>query len=80
MAEYMKFSAKDRVHKIPDSVEGYLGHWWPLACAVHTVERAQIKFEDVVVVGDLVPSACSSPGGKAKNPKLLICIDLRTIG
>jgi len=79
MAEYMKFSAKDRVHKIPDSVEGYLGALVePLACAVHTVERAQIKFEDVVVVGGLGPiGLLKLQVAKLKNPKLLIGIDLR---
>ena len=79
MAEYVRLSRKDIIHKVPDSVRGYQGALIePLACAVHSVERANINFGDVVVIGGLGPiGLLKLQLAKLKNPRLLIGIDLR---
>lgn len=79
MAEYMKFYAKSCVYKLPDSIpDRYLPMIEPLSCAVHTVERAGIGFEDVVVVAGLGPiGLCDLQLAKLKNPRLVIGIDVQ---
>jgi len=79
MAEYMKFSKKDIVHKVPNELPDIVGAMIePLACSVHTVERANIKFGDVVVIAGLGPiGLCKLQLVKLKNPRLLIGIDLK---
>ena len=79
MAEYVRLSERDIIHKVPESITGYTpAIIEPLACAVHTVERAQIKFGDVVVLGGLGPlGLLKLQLVKLKNPKLIIGLDLR---
>lgn len=79
MAEYMKFSKRDIVHKVPNKLPDIFGAMIePLACSVHTVERANIKFEDVVVIAGLGPiGLCKLQLARLKNPKLLIGVDLK---
>jgi L-iditol 2-dehydrogenase len=50
----------------------------PLSCSVHTVERAGIRFGDVVVVAGMGPiGLCKLQLAKLKNPRLLIALDTR---
>lgn len=79
MAEYMIFTRNDRVHKVSENIP--FGHGVmiePLACSIHTVERANIQFGDVVVIAGLGPiGLCKLQVAKLKNPKLLIGVDLK---
>lgn len=77
MAQFMKYGSRDVVHKVDKSIPAkYAAMIEPLSCSVHTVERAEIKFGDVVVVAGLGPiGLCKLQLAKLKNPKLLIAID-----
>ncbi len=79
MSTYMKFYKDSVVHKIPKSIPvEQAAMIEPLSCAVHTVERAKIGFNDVVVVAGLGPiGLCKLQLAKLKSPKLLIGIDLQ---
>jgi erythritol/L-threitol dehydrogenase len=49
----------------------------PLSCALHAVEHAEIRFDDVVVVAGCGPIGLGMiAGSKAKNPRLVIGLDL----
>lgn len=78
MAEYMKFPAKARVYKIPDNVSAkHAALIEPLACAIHAVERGEIKLGDVVVqVGCGTLGLCMVALERLKNPGLLVALDL----
>lgn len=79
MAEYMKFYSNSVVYKIPENIpDTHITMIEPLSCAVHTIERAQIGFNDVVVIAGLGPiGLCKLQLTKLKNPKLLMGIDLQ---
>ena len=79
MAEYIKFCKRDIVHKVPNELPDIWGAMIePLACSVHTIERANIKFSDVVVIAGLGPiGLCKLQLARLKNPRLLIGIDLK---
>ena len=78
MAEYMKLGKTSRIHKIPETIsrkESALIE--PMSCAVHAVQRADIGFEDVVVLagaGSL--GLCMVQLITLKTPKKLIVLDL----
>src|SRR5690625_1186349 len=78
MAEYMKIGKESKIYKISDDVtpeEASLIE--PMACAVHAVQRAQIEFEDVVVMAGAGTSGlCMTQIINLKTPKKLIVIDL----
>ena len=78
MAEYMKFPANALVYKVPDAVsEKQAALVEPLACAIHAVERGEIKLGDVVVqVGCGTLGLCMVAAERLKNPGLLIALDL----
>lgn len=77
MAEYMKFSSNSKIYKITDGVtdeEASLIE--PMACAIHTVQRATIEFEDTVVLaGAGTLGLCMVQLIKLKTPKKLIVLD-----
>jgi len=77
MAQFMKYGARDVVHKVSKTIEAkHAAMLEPLSCSVHTIERAQIGFEDIVVVAGLGPiGLCKLQLAKLKTPKLLIGID-----
>ncbi len=79
MADYIRINSRSIVHKIPKSVPVESAAMIePASCAVHTVERAEIKFNDVVVVAGLGPiGLCKLQLAKLKNPKMLIAIDAK---
>jgi len=78
MAEYMKFPAQARVYKVPDAISAkHAALIEPLACAIHAVERGEIKLGDVVVqVGCGTLGLCMVAAERLKNPGLLIALDL----
>jgi threonine dehydrogenase-like Zn-dependent dehydrogenase len=78
MAEYMLFSKDALVHKVSaDLPPAHAAFAEPLSCALHAVERADIHFEDVVVVAGCGPIGLGMiAGAKSKNPKLVIGLDL----
>lgn len=78
MAEYMKFPAKARVYRVPDNISAkHAALIEPLACAIHAVERGEIKLGDVVVqMGCGTLGLCMVALERLKNPGLLVALDL----
>ena len=78
MAPYMVFSKHSRVHKISKNVKpAHAAYAEPLSCALHAVERANIKSTDVVVVAGCGPIGLGMvAGARAKNPQTLIALDM----
>ena len=78
MAEYMIFPRQARVYRIPDCLDGRQAALIePLACALHAVERGNIRLGDVVVqVGCGTLGLCMVAAERLKNPGLLIALDL----
>ena len=78
MADYMVFPAGALVHKISKGVPpAYAAFAEPLSCALHAVERANISFDDVVVVAGCGPIGLGMvAGARAKNPAHVIALDL----
>lgn len=77
MAEYMKYSSNGIVHKVSNDIPAsHAAMIESLSCSVHTVERAEIHFGDVVVIAGMgLIGLCKLQLVKLKNPKLLIPID-----
>ena len=77
MAEYMIYNKDALVYKISRQTchprtPPSLSH-----CALHAVERAEIKFEDVVVVAGCGPIGLGMiAGAKSKNPKAVVALDM----
>lgn len=78
MAEYMLIPRKARVHKIADNVSADdAAIIEPLACAIHTVNRADIQLDDVVVLAGAGPIGLMMVQiAKLKTPKKLVVIDM----
>lgn len=78
-AEYMKFGKGSLLHKLPDNFtvkQGAIVE--PYACAMHAVERAEIKHTDVVVVSGLGAIGLGMINAiKKDSPKLIIGLDLK---
>lgn len=78
MAEYMKFFKHDRVFKIPHDMsleDAALIE--PMACAIHTVRRADIDWDDVVVLSGAGPlGLCMVQLIALKKPKEFIVLDM----
>lgn len=77
MAEYMRFSERAIIHKIPDELSDKdAALIEPMACAIHTVRRGDIDLNDVVVIAGAGPlGLCMIQVAKLKTPKKLIVID-----
>ena len=79
MAEYMIYTKEAIVHKIPEAVpieEAILVE--PLACALHAVERASVKPDDVVVVAGSGTLGLGMIGAlRLLNPQRLVVLDTR---
>ncbi len=78
MAEYMKFFKHDHVFKIPQNIsleDAALIE--PMACAIHTVRRGDIDWDDVVVLAGAGPlGLCMAQLIPLKTPKKFIVIDM----
>lgn len=60
MAEYMRFSERAIIHKIPESLsEEDAALIEPMACAIHTVRRGDIDLDDVVVIAGAYRWVCA---------------------
>ena len=78
MASYMVYPAEALVHKISkDLPAAHAAFVEPLSCALHAVERADIHFEDVVVVAGCGPIGLGMiAGAKAKFPATVVALDV----
>ena len=77
MADYMRLPANARVHIIPAEMPLQdAAIIEPLACAIHTVERADPQLADVVVIAGAGPLGLMMAQVTAlRTPKLLVVID-----
>jgi len=66
------------VHKISGDIPAHHAAFVePLSCSLHAVERAQITFEDTVVVAGCGPIGLGMiAGARAKNPMHVIALDM----
>jgi erythritol/L-threitol dehydrogenase len=78
MAEYMRIPSNALVHKIPDGITlEDAAIIEPLSCAIHTVNRAEVQLDDVVVIAGAGPLGLFMVQvAKLKTPKKLVVIDL----
>lgn len=78
MASYMVYPVEALVHKISrDIPSAHAAFTEPLSCALHAVERANIKFEDVVVVAGCGPIGLGMiAGAVAKFPAAVVALDM----
>lgn len=78
MAKYMRLPAQSRVYKAPAGMpDKHAALIEPLGCAIHAVERGDIKLGDVVVqMGCGTLGLCMVAAARLKNPGLLVAVDL----
>jgi threonine dehydrogenase-like Zn-dependent dehydrogenase len=78
-AEYMKYPKGSVVHKVPRELSDDIGAMIePLACAIHAVERADPRLNDVMVIAGMGPiGLCMLQVAKLRNPRLLIALDAK---
>ena len=78
MASYMIYPAEALVHKVSKSLDAaHAAFSEPLSCALHAVERANIHFDDVVVVAGCGPIGLGMiVGAAAKFPAQVIALDM----
>lgn len=78
MEEYMVVSTDSLVHKVSKDIPpAHAAFAEPLSCALHAVERANIKFRDIVVVAGAGPIGLGMiAGAAAKNPAQIIALDM----
>lgn len=78
MAQYMVYSADALVYPISKELPAHHAAFTePLSCSLHAVERAQIAFEDVVVVAGCGPIGLGMiAGAAAKSPARVVALDL----
>jgi threonine dehydrogenase-like Zn-dependent dehydrogenase len=78
MASYMIFPAEALVHKVSKSLDpAHAAFAEPLSCALHAVERGNIRFDDVVVVAGCGPIGLGMiAGAAAKFPAQVIALDM----
>ncbi|MGB3485025.1 MAG: erythritol/L-threitol dehyrogenase [Mycobacterium sp.] len=78
MASYMIYPVQALVHKVSkDIAPAHAAFAEPLSCSLHAVERAQITFEDTVVVAGCGPIGLGMiAGAKAKNAMRVIALDM----
>jgi threonine dehydrogenase-like Zn-dependent dehydrogenase len=78
MAEYMLYNRDALVHKVSaDLPAAHAAFTEPLSCSLHAVERANLTFEDVVVVAGCGPIGLGMvAGARAKSPAHVIALDL----
>ncbi len=78
-AEYMKLPVGALNYKVPASVpDDQAALVEPLACAIHAVERGEIKLGDVVVIAGMGPiGLCMLQTARLQSPGLLIALDAK---
>ena len=78
MSDYMRLPANARLHVIPPQIPlADAAIIEPLACAIHTVQRAEVQLDDVVVIAGAGPIGLMMVQvAKLKTPKKLVVIDM----
>jgi erythritol/L-threitol dehydrogenase len=78
MASYMVYPAEALVHKVSKDLPAvHAAFAEPLSCSLHAVERANLRFDDVVVVAGCGPIGLGMiAGAAAKFPAKVIALDL----
>jgi threonine dehydrogenase-like Zn-dependent dehydrogenase len=78
MAQYMLITKRALVHKMSHKLEAHHAAFVePLSCSLHAVERANIKFQDVVVVAGAGPLGLGCViGARQKGALMVIALDL----
>lgn len=78
MAQYMLVPIRARVHPVDKKLPAHHAAFAePLSCAMHAVERADIKFGDVVVIAGAGPIGLGAiAGARQKNPMKVIALDM----
>jgi threonine dehydrogenase-like Zn-dependent dehydrogenase len=78
-AEYMRYPVNAINHKVPKTIpfkEAALIE--PLACALHAVERGNIRLGDVVVIAGMGPiGLCMVAAARRRGPGILAALDAR---
>ena len=77
-ADYMVFPAGALNYKVPETMRWHHAVFIePLACSLHAVERAEINYQDTVVVAGCGPLGLGMvAGAKMKGPDRIIALDL----
>ncbi len=77
MAPFMVLPAAALVHQIsPDLPPAVAAFAEPLSCALHAVERAEVTFDDLVIVAGCGPIGLGAiAGARAKSPRQVIALD-----
>lgn len=78
MGEYLVVATNSLVHRISKEIPpAHAAFAEPLSCALHAVERAELRFNDVVVVAGAGPIGLGMiAGARSKNPALIVALDL----
>lgn len=78
MGQYMVLPVEALLHKISKNLRPeWAAFAEPLSCSLHAVERADLRFGDVVVVAGAGPIGLGMvAGAKAKSPGLVIAVDV----
>jgi L-iditol 2-dehydrogenase len=76
-AEYMLYPAEAVIHKVPETVTNRAACYTePLANAIHGVQRAEIGFDDVVVISGAGPIGMGMiQAARLKTPRKLILVN-----
>jgi threonine dehydrogenase-like Zn-dependent dehydrogenase len=78
MARYMVYPAESLVHRVSKTIPApHAAFVEPLSCSLHAVQRADIRFGDVVVVAGCGPIGLGMvAGAAAKRPGHVVALDL----
>ncbi|WP_104125938.1 zinc-binding dehydrogenase [Cryobacterium sp. Y57] len=78
MAEYLVVPIRALTHRVsPELPAAHAAFAEPLACSLHAVERANIHFDDVVVIAGCGPIGLGAiAGAKAKGARVVVALDL----
>ena len=78
MASYMVYPPEALVHRVDKTLPAaHAAFTEPLSCALHAVERANIRFGDVVVVAGCGPIGLGMvAGAAAKFPRAIVALDM----
>jgi len=78
LAEYMRFPRNALNYQVPRAIPlHHAAYIEPLACAIHAVERGDIRFEDTVVIAGAGPLGLGMvAAARQKGPRQLVAIDM----
>ncbi len=78
MASYMIYPVNSLVHRVSAQLPpAHAAFVEPLSCSLHAVERADIRFSDIVIVAGCGPIGLGMvAGAAAKHPGCVVALDL----